>query len=63
MARPAARPWHSGFVLLLSAALCAFTLAEVNYPQLGPLSQIAVFMALGLPDRPDDDVAGRRAAL
>lgn len=48
MTRTAAAPWHSGLVLLLSAALCVFTLAEVNYPQLGPLSQMAVFMALGL---------------
>jgi TRAP transporter 4TM/12TM fusion protein len=32
----------------LSAALCAFTLAEVNYPQLSPASQLAVFALLGL---------------
>jgi TRAP transporter 4TM/12TM fusion protein len=32
----------------LSALLCAFTLAEVNYPQLSPASQLAVFALLGL---------------
>jgi TRAP transporter 4TM/12TM fusion protein len=32
----------------LSALLCVFTLAEVNYPQLSPASQLAVFALLGL---------------
>lgn len=32
----------------LSASLCAFTLAEVNYPRLSPASQLAVFALLGL---------------
>ena len=34
--------------LILSALLGAFTLAEVNYPQLGPQAQLAVFAGLGL---------------
>lgn len=34
--------------LTLSALLCAFTLVEVNYAQLGPQAQMAVFTALGL---------------
>ena len=33
---------------VLSVALCLFTLAEVNYPQLSPQSQLAVFALLGL---------------
>lgn len=33
---------------VLSVALCAFTLAEVNYPQLQPQSQLAMFAGLGL---------------
>ncbi|MCP4653999.1 MAG: TRAP transporter fused permease subunit [bacterium] len=32
----------------LSVALCLFTLAEVNYPQLMPPSQLAIFAGLGL---------------
>ncbi len=32
----------------LSAALCLFTLAEANYPQLMPPSQLAIFAGLGL---------------
>lgn len=32
----------------LSLLLCGFTLLEVNYPQLRPLSQLAIFAALGL---------------
>lgn len=35
-------------VWILSVGLCLFTLAEVNYPQLSPLAQLAVFMSLGL---------------
>lgn len=34
--------------LALSLALSAFTLAEVNYPRLGPMSQLAIFTGLGL---------------
>lgn len=34
--------------LALSLALSAFTLAEVNYPRLGPQSQLAIFTGLGL---------------
>lgn len=34
--------------LALSVVLCAFTLAEVNHPRLSPLSQLAIFAALGL---------------
>ncbi len=33
---------------VLSVALCLFTLAEVNYPQLLPRSQLAIFALLGL---------------
>ncbi|TDI25631.1 MAG: hypothetical protein E2P06_04390, partial [Acidobacteria bacterium] len=32
----------------LSVLLCLFTLAQVNYPQLSPQSQLAVFLLLGL---------------
>jgi len=32
----------------LSLALCLFTLSEVNYPRLGPLSQLAIFALFGL---------------
>ena len=35
-------------VLGLSLALCAFTLLEVNYPQLTPHTQLAVFATIGL---------------
>ena len=35
-------------VRALSVALCLFTLAEANYPYLRPLSQLAIFTALGL---------------
>ncbi|MDA8019098.1 MAG: TRAP transporter fused permease subunit [Thermoanaerobaculia bacterium] len=35
-------------IQLLSVALCLFTLAEVNYPQLSPISQLAIFSGLGL---------------
>ena len=35
-------------VRVLSVALCAFTLAEVNYPNLRPQSQMAIFAMLGL---------------
>ncbi len=33
---------------VLSVGLCLFTLAEVNYPQLQPQSQLAIFAGLGL---------------
>ena len=33
---------------VLSVLLCLFTLAQVNYPQLSPQSQLAVFLLLGL---------------
>ena len=33
---------------VLSVLLCLFTLAQVNYPQLSPQSQLAVFVLLGL---------------
>ena len=35
-------------VQTLSVALCLFTLAEVNYPQLSPITQLAIFSGLGL---------------
>ena len=35
-------------VQFLSVALCLFTVAEVNYPQLSPISQLAIFAGLGL---------------
>lgn len=40
--------FRSLLLRLLSVALCLFTLAEVNYPHLRPLSQLAIFTALGL---------------
>jgi TRAP transporter 4TM/12TM fusion protein len=33
---------------VLGVALCVFTLAEVNYPQLSPQSRLAIFALLGL---------------
>ena len=33
---------------VLGVALCVFTLAEVNYPQLSPQSRLAIFVLLGL---------------
>jgi TRAP transporter 4TM/12TM fusion protein len=33
---------------VLSVGLCLFTLLEVNYPQLSPMSQLAIFAMLGL---------------
>ena len=39
---------RKGAVQTLSVALCLFTLAEVNYPQLSPISQLAIFSGLGL---------------
>jgi TRAP transporter 4TM/12TM fusion protein len=35
-------------MVALAVALCLFTLVEVNYPQLTPQSQLAVFAGLGL---------------
>jgi len=35
-------------VTVLAVTLCAFTLVEVNYPRLGPQSQLAIFAGLGL---------------
>lgn len=43
-----ARARYPATTLGLGVALCAFTLAEVNYPQLAPQSQLAIFTALGL---------------
>ncbi|HUF48408.1 MAG TPA: TRAP transporter fused permease subunit [Vicinamibacterales bacterium] len=41
---------RSGLTLTvgLSLALCVFTLSEVNYPRLGPLSELAIFALFGL---------------
>jgi TRAP transporter 4TM/12TM fusion protein len=41
-------PRNSGVTFALSAALVAFTISEVNYPRLGPQSQLAIFAGLGL---------------
>jgi TRAP transporter 4TM/12TM fusion protein len=41
-------PARPATTFALSALLCVFTLAEVNYPQLSPASQLAVFALLGL---------------
>ncbi len=43
MSRPADR-----LTLALSGLLCAFTIAEVNYPRLSPQAQLAIFTGLGL---------------
>jgi TRAP transporter 4TM/12TM fusion protein len=40
-----AHPWAT---LVLSAALAIVTVSEVNYPRLGPMSQLATFAMLGL---------------
>jgi len=42
------RPGLPAITLALSVVLCAFTLSEVNYPRLGPQSQLAIFAMLGL---------------
>ena len=53
-ARPAATPGNETsdprqiVTRVLSVLLCLFTLAQVNYPQLSPQSQLAVFLLLGL---------------
>ena len=53
-ARPAATPGtetgdpRQVVTRVLSVLLCLFTLAQVNYPQLSPQSQLAVFLLLGL---------------
>jgi len=39
---------RSSVTLFLSVLLCGFTLVEVNYAQLGPQAQLAVFTGLGL---------------
>jgi len=39
---------RSNLTLALSALLCGFTLAEVNYARLGPQAQLAVFAGFGL---------------
>ncbi len=52
--RPAATPGNKTggprqlVTRVLSVLLCLFTLAQVNYPQLSPQSQLAVFLLLGL---------------
>lgn len=48
MAMGALRARFPAITLGLSVAICAFTLAEVNYPRLAPQSQLGVFTALGL---------------
>ena len=40
--------WRRNVNTTLAALLCLFTLAEVNYPHLGPQSQLAIFAGLGL---------------
>jgi hypothetical protein len=39
---------RSNLTFALSALLCGFTLAEVNYARLGPQAQLAVFAGIGL---------------
>ncbi|MDP1568719.1 MAG: TRAP transporter fused permease subunit [Vicinamibacterales bacterium] len=48
MAASDAQPRLPRLTLGLSLAICAFTLAEVNYPRLSPQSQLAIFTGLGL---------------
>jgi len=48
MTAPSAQPRLPRLTLGLSLAICAFTLAEVNYPRLSPQSQLAIFTGLGL---------------
>jgi TRAP transporter 4TM/12TM fusion protein len=46
---PATEPrWQGILVTVVGAALCAFTLSEVNYPRLSPQSQLAIFAMLGI---------------
>ena len=42
------RPLKRWLVPVLSVALCLFVLAEVNYPQLGPQAELAIFAMFGL---------------
>jgi len=46
--RPPLAPWRRTALLVLGSVLCAFTLAEVNYPHLSPQTQLAAFAMLGL---------------
>jgi TRAP transporter 4TM/12TM fusion protein len=48
VAAPGGRTRPAWTTVGLSLALCAFTIAEVNYPRLAPVSQLAIFAALGL---------------
>lgn len=40
--------WLGILVVTVGTLLCIFTLAEVNYPQLSPQSQLAIFAMLGI---------------
>ena len=42
----AAPRWRGIALLSVGTILCLFTLAEVNYPQLSPQSQLAIFAML-----------------
>lgn len=44
----AAPRWRGIALLSVGTILCLFTLAEVNYPQLSPQSQLAIFAMLGM---------------
>ena len=48
MKAPSVRTDHPWATLVLSTALAVFTISEVNYPRLGPMSQLAIFAMLGL---------------
>ncbi|MBM3778947.1 MAG: TRAP transporter fused permease subunit [Acidimicrobiia bacterium] len=49
MTPPSAAPGvRQAISRIIAVALCVFTLVEVNYPQLAPQSQLAVFALLGL---------------
>ena len=41
-------PVRNRLIPVLSAVLCLYTLAEVNFPRLRPQSQLALFVMLGL---------------
>jgi TRAP transporter 4TM/12TM fusion protein len=44
----AAPRWRGIALLSVGTILCLFTLAEVNYPQMSPQSQLAIFAMLGM---------------
>jgi TRAP transporter 4TM/12TM fusion protein len=45
---PPSPRWRQMAMMVVGTLLCLFTLCEVNYPQLSPQSQLAIFALLGM---------------